>query len=83
MQSIHLRTLRERRRLTQAQLKSRSGVAQNTISKLESIPGIRPAYQTLLALSDALQVDPRRLRFGPTPGTRRVRRKRAAKRVAA
>lgn len=64
---IYLRTLREQRCLSQVQLKALSGVAQNTISKLEGNPDSRPVFATVVALATALRVDPLRLRFGPDP----------------
>jgi transcriptional regulator with XRE-family HTH domain len=65
--SIYLRTVRRRRRLTQAQLAQKSGIAQNTISKLEANMNARPALATVAALAEALAVNPLALRFGPDP----------------
>lgn len=67
MKSIYLRTMREQRGLTQEQLESLAGVAQNTISRLESSPKSRPVFETVVALATALHVDPQQLRFGPDP----------------
>jgi transcriptional regulator with XRE-family HTH domain len=64
---VYLRTRREHLRLTQQDLEKTSGVAQNTISKLESNPHARPLSQTVFALAASLGVDPARLRFGPDP----------------
>ena len=64
---IYLRTRREQLRLTQEDLEARSGVAQNTISKLESRPRASPAFATVVKLAGALGVNPERLRFGPDP----------------
>ena len=71
MKPVHLRTLRLRRRLTQEDLEQASGVAQNTISKLETHRLKRPVFQTVVALARALDVDPMDLRFGPDPAARR------------
>jgi len=67
MKGFYLKTLRERRHLTQEQLERLSGVAQNTISKLERRPMARPVFDTVAALARALDVDPLELRFGPDP----------------
>jgi len=71
MKGFYLRTLREQRHLTQEQLEKLSGVAQNTISKLERRPMARPVFDTVVALAHALGIDPVDLRFGPDPRTRR------------
>jgi transcriptional regulator with XRE-family HTH domain len=63
----YLRTLRTRRRLTQEELERLSGVAQNTISKLESNRNASPTFSTVHALARALRVSPEQLRFGPDP----------------
>ena len=70
MKSVYLRTRREQLRLTQEDLEQKSGIAQNTISKLESRPPRRPAFATVTALATALGIDPERLRFGPDPQQR-------------
>jgi len=77
MKPMHLRSVRERRGLTQEQLERLSGVAQNTISKLESNPHARPVFATVVALAKALSWDPLQLRFGPDP-RRRTRKARVA-----
>lgn len=64
---LFLRALRRSRHLTQEALGELSGVAQNTISKLET-HAMMPSFTTVVGLADALQVDPRQLRFGPEPG---------------
>jgi len=64
---IYLRTARERRNWTQQQLERESGVAQNTISKLENSPRARPSYAIVDNLARALGVHPSTLRFGPDP----------------
>lgn len=64
MKPIYLRTARERAGLTQEQLETKSGVPQTVISKLERNRAARPAFGTVVNLADALDVDPRRLRFG-------------------
>jgi transcriptional regulator with XRE-family HTH domain len=71
MRGFYIRQLRRRLRLTQEQLAERSGVAQNTISKLETT-AVAPTYAVVLAVARALRVDPQSLRFGPEPV--RVRR---------
>ncbi|WP_273843417.1 helix-turn-helix domain-containing protein [Rubrobacter calidifluminis] len=54
----HLRELRRRAVMSQEQLAQRSGVARDTISKLEN--GQRRAYpKTVHKLAAALSVDPR------------------------
>ena len=67
---LYLRTIREQRGLTQRQLERLSEVAQNTISKLETHATARPVFSTVVALADALRVDPKQLRFGPDPAAR-------------
>jgi len=67
MAVVYLRTLRERMRLTQEVLAARTGVAQNTISKLERNPHARPVFRTVAALATFFRKDPRDLRFGPDP----------------
>jgi transcriptional regulator with XRE-family HTH domain len=58
----HLRGLRQRAILSQEQLSEKSGVARDTISKLET--GRRRAYPTTIRkLAAGLDVDPRLL-FG-------------------
>lgn len=62
MELPHLRGLRQRAILSQEQLSERSGVARDTISKLET--GRRKAYPTTIRkLAAGLDVDPRLL-FG-------------------
>jgi transcriptional regulator with XRE-family HTH domain len=67
MKSIYLRTIRQQRGLTQEQLESLAKVAQNTISRLESDAKARPVFHTVIALAEALHIDPKQLRFGPDP----------------
>lgn len=69
---MYLRTLRERRGLTQMQLAKASGIAQNSISKLERYAHKRPVYATVTALAHALGVRAENLRFGPDPRRRQV-----------
>ena len=80
MKPVYLRTIREQRGLTQEQLEDLTEVAQNTISRLESSAKARPAFATVVALANALHVDPSQLRFGPDP--RRLRERRQKARVA-
>jgi transcriptional regulator with XRE-family HTH domain len=62
MELPHLRGLRQQAILSQEQLSERSGVARDTISKLET--GRRKAYPTTIRkLAAGLDVDPRLL-FG-------------------
>jgi transcriptional regulator with XRE-family HTH domain len=59
----HLRGLRRRAVLSQEQLAERSGVARDTISKLET--GRRKAYPTTIhKLATGLEVEPRMLLGG-------------------
>lgn len=67
---MYLRTLRERRGWTQTQLADASGIAQNSISKLERYAHRRPVYATVIALAEALGVRPENLHFGPDPRRR-------------
>jgi transcriptional regulator with XRE-family HTH domain len=78
MKPVYLRTRREQLEMTQEALERTSGIAQNTISKLESQPQARPAFTTVMALAAALDVDPLSLRFGPDPRRPTPRRKRLA-----
>ena len=71
-----LRAARTGRSLTQAQLASLSGVAQNTISKLE-LGETRPDIVTALRLSRSLDADVEKL-FGFMVPRRRPRRARRA-----
>jgi len=64
MRRIHLRAARERANLTQEQLAAKSGVDQRAISKLELVV-TNPSFDTAVRLADALDVDPRTLKFGP------------------
>lgn len=64
MKLIYLKTAREKAGLTQEALEAISGVPQGVISKLERNADVRPAFDTVMNLADALKVDPRQLRFG-------------------
>jgi transcriptional regulator with XRE-family HTH domain len=81
--TTYLRTLRQRRLLSQLELAQRSGIAQNTISKLETNAKATPVFPTVVALARALDISPTDLRFGPDPRVRRrlladrLRRRRA------
>jgi transcriptional regulator with XRE-family HTH domain len=70
MKRFYLRTVREHRRLTQEQLEGLSGIAQNTICRLERDAKARPLYTTVEALADALHVNSKQLCFGPDPQAR-------------
>lgn len=76
MTHVHLRTLRERRGLTQQELAEKSGVKQNTISKAETRAQARPSFETHMALAKALKIAPERLKFGPDPKTGTAARRR-------
>lgn len=78
MRTYYLRTLRIRRRLSQEDLERTAEVAQNTISKLESNPNVRPTFNTVLALARALGVAPEQLRFGPDPNQPRPPRQKSS-----
>ena len=73
MTRAYLKTLRQRRHLTQVELAHLSQVAQNTISKLESNPQSRPVFSTVVSLAKALGVRPEQLRFGPDPKVEKLR----------
>lgn len=77
MRTYYLRTLRIRRRLSQEDLERATQVAQNTISKLESTPHVRPTFSTVMALARALGVAPEQLRFGPDPNQPRPARQKS------
>jgi transcriptional regulator with XRE-family HTH domain len=64
---ITLKEARGRARLTQRQLAEKSRVDQRAISKLENGLSREPMFSTGLALADALEIDPHRLRFGVMP----------------
>lgn len=64
MKSITLRAARKRAGLTQVELATASGVDQTAISKLEVGTIANPGFDTVLKLANALDVDPRTLRFG-------------------
>jgi len=70
----YLKTLRERLGFSQAAVATKSGVAQNTISKLETNENSNPVLATVRRLAKVFKVDPSDLRFGPPP-KRRSRRK--------
>lgn len=74
MKRIHLRTARAKKRWTQEQLEAETArrgrrVPQSIISKLETTHSNAWA-ETALSLADALEVDPRALKFGPDPVAR-------------
>lgn len=64
MKAIYLKAARDKAGLTQQELEAKAGVTQAVISKLERVSTVRPAFDTVIKLADALHVDPRRLRFG-------------------
>jgi len=68
MKPYYLRKLRRQRRLTQEALAQAAGIAQNTISKLETLTTSMPSWDTVNKLAAVLKVNPRALRFGPEPG---------------
>lgn len=67
VKQIHLRTAREKKEWTQEQLEAVSGIAQAIISKLERESDAKAMFDTVVKLADALEVDPRALKFGPDP----------------
>lgn len=62
---MHLRTLRKRCGWTQEDLRKKSKVAQNSISRLERDKDARPSFATVAALGKAFGVDPMSIQFGP------------------
>lgn len=75
MTPVYLRALRKRHHLSQAELAQRTGLKQNTISKLERYSNSRPLWETVLALATTFDIDPRSLRFGLDPRPPRPRRR--------
>ena len=65
--TFYLRTARRAARLTQKQLGDRAGITQKQVCELETNPRVRPFYQTVEALAEALNLKPTQLRFGPVP----------------
>lgn len=61
---LDLRSVRRVRRLTQAELAKKSGIDQGRISRLETGIVTDPAWSTVRQLAQALDIDPRELRFG-------------------
>lgn len=59
-----LKEARAKKNLTQEALEDLSGVNQATISAIESGKVTQPAFQTVCALAEALDIDPRALNFG-------------------
>jgi transcriptional regulator with XRE-family HTH domain len=75
VKSIHLITARTRKGWTQEDLEAETEhrghrVPQAVISKLERNPDAKPTFDTVIRLADALEVEPRALRFGPVPDGR-------------
>ena len=64
MKQITLQRARERCGLTQEQLEEKSGVSQAAISRIERGEVVDPAWSTVVNLAEALELDPRELRFG-------------------
>lgn len=67
MKPIYLRTARKKRRWTQTRLAQISHVGQNQISRLETKPPKRLAFEEMLRLAEALGVPVHALRAGPDP----------------
>lgn len=65
MKRMDLRTARIRKHLSQADLAEASGVQQPIISRLETGKTEKPEWETVRRLAEALDVDPRVLKFGP------------------
>ncbi len=63
----NLTRLRRRAKLTQAELAEASGVAQQTVSRLERGEAREPTYATVRALADALGVSSDKLASNPDP----------------
>lgn len=63
MKRIALKKARTDKHLTQEQLEQKSGVNQATISALENGKVTQPTFQTVCALAEALDIDPRALKF--------------------
>ncbi len=61
---LTLKQARLSRGLTQQELAERSGIGQQSISKLERGRSAEPMFSTGLALANAVGVDPYRLTFG-------------------
>ena len=59
---MHLKTARERRRLTYAQLAAKCGVHKTTIARIER-GAVRPMHDTVNALEDALSLKRGTLKF--------------------
>lgn len=73
--SNHLRSLRKRLKLTQAELGVRLGVEQARIGKIERNPGsisVDQLLQLLTALNARLLLEPRNTRVRVTPATAKV-----------
>lgn len=73
--STHLRSLRRRLQLTQAELGLRLGVEQARIGKIERNPGsisVDQLLQLLAALDTRLLLESRDARAKVTPGTAKV-----------
>lgn len=64
MKRITLKEARTKKQLTQEALEELSGVNQATISAIESGRVTQPTIQTVCALAEALNIDPRALNFG-------------------
>lgn len=64
MKRMLLREARRRAGLTQVELSAKSGVGQTAISKIEVGVVTDPSFETVRRLADALNMDPRALRFG-------------------
>ena len=60
---MDLRTARLARHLSQAKLAHLSGVDQGRISRIETGATTDPAFSTVRLLAEALDMDPRDLRF--------------------
>jgi transcriptional regulator with XRE-family HTH domain len=66
MKQQTLRAARERRKLTQKDLATASGVDQSVISRLEAFSHTNPTNATVMKLEKALQLRRGTLRFTPT-----------------
>jgi transcriptional regulator with XRE-family HTH domain len=69
---IYLRTARRQAHLTQTQLAKKARITQKQVSELETNPDLRPLFQTVVAIAQALNLEPMQLRFGPVPARRKA-----------
>ncbi len=68
MKRMDLRTARKRAKLSQGALAAAAHVAQPIISRIENGKVENPAFDTVIKLAKALDIDPRALVFGESVG---------------